>query len=52
MIIYRCKSDTCSCNGGVCMIIIDDMFDAPEICPYPSAWDGMEDECDCKWVEI
>ena len=52
MLIFRCNSKTCSDNGGGCVIMVDDMFDAPEICPYASAWRGIEEECDCEWVEI
>ena len=52
MSIYRCKSETCSDNGGVCTMIVHDMFSKPEKCPYPSAWEDFEEDCDCEWVEL
>ena len=52
--IYRCNSETCSDNGGVCTLFIPCMFDEPqngkEGCSYPEHFD--DDECDCKWVKV
>jgi hypothetical protein len=51
--LYRCKSATCSDNGGVCHLIIPTIFDKPqdgrEGCCYP---DDFEDECECKWERV
>jgi hypothetical protein len=50
--IYRCNSDTCSDNGGVCVLIIPDMFEAPTACTNPESFTDNGDEPDCKWVEL
>jgi len=51
--IYRCKSETCGDNGGVCVLIIPNLFEPPTSCTNPEAFaEEMETECDCKWEEI
>jgi hypothetical protein len=55
--IYRCTSETCSDNGGVCVLIVPCMFAPPEDgkdgCSYPDHFIIEDtDECDCKWVKI
>lgn len=54
--VYRCTSKTCSDNGGVCVLIIPDMFCAPadglKGCSYPDDFNDDDCECKCKWKKI
>jgi hypothetical protein len=54
--IYRCKSETCGDNGGVCVLIIPCIFDKPqngkEGCSYPDHFAEDDEECDCEWELI
>jgi len=51
--IYRCNSTICGDNGGVCILIVPCLFEAPTSCTNPEAFsEEMETECDCKWEKI
>ena len=54
--IYRCKSATCDDNGGVCVLIVPCMFDAPQNgrdgCSFPDHFNDEEEESDCVWEKI
>ena len=52
MTIYRCKSETCSDNGGVCILIIPDGFEEPTSCVNPDSFIDTDNVPDCKWVEL
>jgi hypothetical protein len=49
---YRCKSDTCEDNGGVCILLIPDGYEAPTSCVNPKSFTDNGDEPDCKWEEL
>lgn len=50
--IYRCKSSTCSDNGGVCHLIVPCFFEAPKDCTNRESFTDNEEEPDCEWEEI
>ena len=50
--IYQCKSDTCSDNGGCCVLIVPCFFESPDSCVNPSAFTDNGDDPECKWEEI
>lgn len=50
--IYRCKSETCSDNGGVCVLIFPCAFEPPTSCTTPRSFTDNEEDPDCQWEVI
>lgn len=49
---YRCKSQTCGDNGGVCELSIPTGYIPPQSCVNPECFDDDCCEPDCKWEQI
>jgi hypothetical protein len=50
--IYRCKSETCADNGGVCVLIVPDGFEHPVGCTNPLSFAVVDTDCDCEWEKV
>jgi hypothetical protein len=50
--IYRCTSETCEDNGGVCILVVPDDFEPPTSCTNPESFTDNGEDPDCKWEEI